>query len=278
MSKILIIGAGELGKALEAVLSVRCENQITLWDRNRAKVSVWQEFDQAIKDKDVVFLAVPTKAVGPVIERIKSHTQKSILVILSKGLDDKGRNAFEIASKNYPKENLVIISGPMIAEELREKKSTCAVIGGKKQRFVADLFDQSILSLSLSDDLIGLSWLGALKNIYAILLGANSQKGKNYLGCLIKQSLEEIKDIVVYFGGKESSVYSYAGVADLIATGFSPDSSNFAAGVALSQGKEPKFAEGLAAVLSLNLRLKLASYPLLNQVFQKVVAIDQKII
>jgi len=276
MSKILIIGAGELGKALQVVLSIKQENKITLWDRNKDKVSDWQEFGQAIENKDVVFLAVPTKAIEAVAKQIKFYTNKSILVILSKGLDNGGRNAFEIASANYSKENLVVISGPMIAEELVEKRPTCAMIGGQNSESVTSLFDSSILNLFKTDDLVSLSWLGALKNIYAILLGINSSKGKNYIGCLVKQSLEEMREIIKEFGGEQESVYSYAGIADLIATGFSSNSSNFTAGQALATGKPPQFAEGLVAVLNLDQRLDLSCYPFLNQVYQKVLLLRKK--
>jgi len=278
MSKILIIGAGELGKALSAVLSGKQENKITLWDKNKDKVPAWQEFNQAIVNKDIAFLAVPTSAVEIVTDQIKAHTESLVLVILSKGLNEKGLNAFEVASANYPQESLVIISGPMIAEELIEKRSTCAMTGGQNSKQVISLFDSSILSLFETDDLTSLSWLGVLKNIYAILLGMNSGKGKNYLGCLVKQSLEEMKAIVAQLGGEESNAYSYAGLADLIATGFSPNSSNFAAGQALAVGETPEFAEGLAAVINLSQRLDLSAYPLLNSVYQKVLAIKKKIV
>jgi len=221
VNKVLIVGNGELGTALGKILSQNEENQVTVWGE-----------EPNLPPADVVFMAVPTTAIEDVVSKIESTQSKGcIIVVLSKGLGANGETPWELADKNWDGP-AVLISGPMIAEELMAGKSGSALIAGSKDDFVQkviSLFLVSNFHLSVTKDLTGLSWVGPLKNLYAIGLGIAEGQGKemNYKGKYVCRAVEEMKEIVSHFGGQKQTVCTIAGLGDLITTGFSQHSSNF---------------------------------------------------
>lgn len=270
MNKILIIGAGELGTALEFCLKNNPENKVNLWDRKAKKVKNWQPFEKVILDQDVIFLAVPTVAVAEIVKKIGKN--KPILVILSKGLTREGKTALEASRENYSGP-IVNISGPMIAEEVLREKKAWAMAAGNKIEKLAGLFRGTSLFLEKTNDLIGLSWSGPLKNLYAIGLGIakEEKKGPNYQGWFIFQAVKEMGEIIAFFKGRKKTAFSLAGLGDLIATGFSSDSGNFQLGVSLARGEKPKkLSEGVTVALGIERRLGLDDFPLLKELVLRI--------
>lgn len=235
MNKILIIGKGELGRALEFVLGKNRENKIVLAGRN---------FEGNLPEAEIVFLAVPTASVEEIVKRISDD---KLIVLLSKGLTDSGETALETAKKNFTG-RIALISGPMIAEELSAGKNGYGLVGGETKK-VIDCFKETGLFLEESDDLTGLSWCGVLKNIYSIGLGLKEKEtgSNNDKGVFVAKANVEMSKLIKFFEGREETVHTVAGLGDLIATGFSPDSSNFRAGLLLAEGKNPGISEGLSA-------------------------------
>ncbi len=281
MRKVLIVGAGELGRALDFVLSQNSNNQIWIWDRKRDRSrlgskGVWTPLDGTVTrfEPDFVFLAIPTQAIDEVVATIlKVRREQFCLVLLSKGLDRRGRTSLEIVQDRWLGPT-ALISGPMIAEELNRGLEAKALVAGNLGPEIVNLvslFSDTNLSLSQTDDLIGLSWVGPLKNIYAIGLGitAAQEKGRNYQGWFVAQAVKEMAQLVKFLGGKRKTAYSLAGLGDLIATGFSPDSSNWQFGFALGKGEKPdRICEGVMVASGLKTRLedKLANWPLLREI------------
>jgi glycerol-3-phosphate dehydrogenase (NAD(P)+) len=266
-NKILIVGNGELGTALGKILSQNEENQVTVWGE-----------EPNLPPAEVVFMAVPTIAVEDVIFKIKSTQSKDcIVVVLSKGLGRNGETPWELADKNWDGP-VVLISGPMIAEELMPGKSGSALIAGSKDDFVQkviSLFRASNFHLSVTKDLTGLSWVGPLKNLYAIGLGVAEGQGKglNYKGRYVCRAVEEMTEIVSHFGGQKQTAYTISGLGDLITTGLSPHSSNFQLGVSLANKNKPeKISEGVEVAKGLELRLEntIRQFPLACDIIQNI--------
>lgn len=261
--KILIIGKGELGTSLNYVLNKNPNNDVTLWGES-----------PDLPSTEIVFMAVPTFAIEDVVNKCNNTQDKdTILVVLSKGLKD-GKTPLQIAKKGWPGK-LGLISGPMIAEELSAGKVAYGLVGSRSREVVdkiIGLFKETNLDLEKTDDLVGLSWLGPLKNVYAIGLGVASgeRKGMNYKGAYVSQAVEEMAQIIVSFGGQKETAYTLAGLGDLIATGFSSNSSNFEYGRSLAQGKDGGVEpEGLTVIQGLKQRLD-KKYPLLTELFQLI--------
>ena len=83
-------------------------------------------------------------------------------------------------------------------------------------------------STETSEDVKGVEFCGAIKNIYSMLIGASeglsnpsateSIKSKYFLNTsasLIHRSISEMVKFVKYFGGNETTVYGLAGLGDL---------------------------------------------------------------
>jgi len=273
-NRILIVGAGEIGTALGQILEKSLENQVSFWDKDETKVENWQPFKKISSGKEIIFLAIPTQAVAEVLPGIPSSAMP---VILSKGLSEEGETAWEIA-REVVSANLALISGPMIADELSRGESGTGLISGGAETVsrIVSLFQGTNLSLQPFDDLIGLSWCGPLKNIYAIVLGVakGENKGDNYKGALVQKAISEMANIIEFLGGWKETAYTVAGIGDLVATGYNPHSANFRLGVALVTGsgwREP--TEGVNAALGLKRRLgdQLANWPLLSSITERLV-------
>jgi len=267
--KILIIGKGELGTALEFVLKKNPDNEVLLKGRG---------FQDFVSQREVVFMAVPTKAVREVVRMVNQVKKQPLsLVVLSKGLTEEGKTALEIAQESWSGK-IALISGPMLAEELIQGKEAQALVSGDSES-VINLFKGTTLSLERTDDLTGLSWTGPLKNIYAIGLGISKGEGRgsNYQGVLVQRAVSEMAQIIVHFGGRKETAYSIAGIGDLIATGFSGYSSNFNLGVNLAKGKKwSQLTEGVMAALGLRKRLsadRVGEYPLLEEIINRLVRV-----
>jgi glycerol-3-phosphate dehydrogenase (NAD(P)+) len=262
-NKILIVGKGELGTALNKVLSKNENNEVTLWGE-----------EPDLPKAEIIFMAVPTFAVEDVVNKCnKTQNKDTILVVLSKGLKGS-KTPLEIAQNNWLGK-LSLVSGPMIAEELSQDKVGYGLVGSESEQVIErliSLFNDTNLELSPTDDLVGLSWLGPLKNVYALGLGfvTGQGKGMNYKGAYVTQAVKEMAEIINGFGGQRQTAYSLAGLGDLIATGFSPNSSNFEYGRSLAQNeKRGEDPEGISVFKGLKQRIN-KDYPLLTELLQLI--------
>ena len=98
----------------------------------------------------------------------------------------------------------------------------------KEAQFLKKIISTDYYSTELSNDLQGVELSGAIKNIYAMLIGAaeglsNSKasieiQSKYYLNTsasLIHRSISEMVEFVSYYGGNSETVYGLAGLGDL---------------------------------------------------------------
>jgi len=126
--RVLIVGYGEMGHAMQHLLQRR--HAITIWHIDSPE-GMAVPLTQAGTDKDVVILCIPTGPLHDVVAELKPVLNQDALVIsIAKGLDDKGRVAFDAVSaaleSSAPR---VIIYGPMISEELRADRPGFAQVG-----------------------------------------------------------------------------------------------------------------------------------------------------
>jgi glycerol-3-phosphate dehydrogenase (NAD(P)+) len=93
---------------------------------------------------------------------------------------------------------------------------------------VKKVLENSHLKLVATDDVKGIKICGALKNVYAILMGIcdGLELPMNTKAFLLARSLEEMGFLVKKLGGKKETVYSLAGLGDLIGTGLCATSRN----------------------------------------------------
>lgn len=236
---VAIIGAGEIGTALEFVLN-RKGVAPDLWDRDTKKCKKATSFSKVIDNAQIIFLCVPSWANREIARKIYNNISNShpkIVITLSKGIEDKSLKTMEIVLKEELKNraDYGVLVGPMIAEEIKSGQPATGIIGlshVKWQTKIEELFQDTNLKIRFSNDLHGLAICSVLKNIYSLALGMadGCGFGVNVKSYLTVESYQEMKEIAEILDGKKETSEGLAGLGDLLATGWSNFSHNFTTG------------------------------------------------
>jgi glycerol-3-phosphate dehydrogenase len=283
MQKVLIIGAGEIGQAIAKILTKANRCAVDFWDSEHGKVPNQKELKELTTNAGVVFLAIPSKAVRPVLNEISSALGRNVpVVVLAKGLEEStGKTMDQVLRECLGRKRGMLLYGPMIAEEISAGKGTAAVLAAysaSMARRVIALFECHDLRLTYSKDIRGVALTGVLKNIYSVGLGIADglALGSNFGGWFVAQACLEMSEIVPKLGGKRKTVYGQSGVGDLVATGFSSESRNHQTGFNLAKDPSSEMkSEGTKALPQICNRLGGSSrYPLLNVL--RLVVVERK--
>ena len=155
-----------------------------------------------------------------------------------------------IDETNHSKKNIMILSGPNIADEIMRKNISASVIAGsdkKSLNHVSDLFNSDFFKIFLSNDTKGIEMAGALKNLYAICSGLSDGLGfeSNTKAMLLTRSLSEMSELFKKINANPLTLLGLSGVGDLIATSSSENSRNYSFGKLLGKGNSPSKALSL---------------------------------
>lgn len=264
--RIVIIGQGPAGKAILHLLE-NTKNKVSIecWDIDIKACPARKPLENIVPQADILFLCIPSWAIRVAAKDlkhlIKSHTR---IISVSKGLDRSTETTIgELLKEVFPSnKNTALLSGPMLATELQEGKPGAGVIASsstKVQDDIKEVFKGTKLRISTSKDIQGVALCGILKNVYAIGLGIAQalHPGDNFRGMFAQETIDEMTRIVKKLGGKKETVYTYAGIGDLIATGFSKHSKNHTYGkILVETGAKPTFdSEGSVSVEPLGKKL-----------------------
>ena len=267
MAKISVIGSGGWGIALTILLH-KNGHDLTIWSfdkkeaeelkkirQNKTKlpnillpedVKVTDDLKKAVDDKDILILAVPSKAIRSVSKSLKNIIKDNQIVVnVAKGLEEDTLETMtdiieeELKDKN-PK--VAVLSGPSHAEEVgRGIPTTCVVSAHNKELtlYLQNIFMNPSFRVYTSPDMLGVEIGGALKNVIALAAGIADglNYGDNTKAALITRGIKEISTLGVAMGGEQSTFYGLTGLGDLIVTCASMHSRNRRAGILLGQGK-----------------------------------------
>lgn len=265
--KISMIGAGGWATAMMHVLSKK-HNSLFLYCRNEEKaeklrrtrineeylpgvtlsdkITISSNLKEVVNNADCVIICTPSKVVEETARKISHYLKKdAVVVCASKGLaDNKGTRLSEVIKENLSNitNKIVTLSGPNHAEEVGQGKPCATVAASEVEsavRFVQDMFMSPCFRVYRSDDICGVEYAGALKNIIAIACGVQDGLGlgDNCRAALMTRGLTEITRFGIFFNAKMSTFLGLAGMGDLIATCTSIHSRNYRAGKTLSEGK-----------------------------------------
>lgn len=262
--KIGILGAGSWGTAL-AILLNQNGHQVSLWSimkdevdmllthrehiKNLPGVKISETIeitsDEAlcIKDKELLVFAVPSKFVRSTAERVKTMiTEAQILVNVAKGLEDVTLYTLaEVLEDVFPKNQVLVLSGPSHAEEVAKNIPTSVVVASEHRevvKVVQTVFMNERFRVYGSQDLIGIEMGGALKNVIALAAGISDGLGfgDNTKAALMTRGMAEISRLGEAMGAKTSTFNGLSGMGDLIVTCTSVHSRNRRAGILIGQG------------------------------------------
>lgn len=267
MAKISVIGSGGWGIALTILLH-KNGHDLTIWSfdkkeaeelkktrQNKTKlpnillpedIKVTDDLKEAVDNKDILILAVPSKAIRSVSKSLKNIIKDNqIIVNVAKGLEeDTLKTMTDIIEEELKDKNpkVAVLSGPSHAEEVgRGIPTTCVISANNKELtlYLQNIFMNPSFRVYTSSDMLGVEIGGALKNVIALAAGIADglNYGDNTKAALITRGIKEISSLGVAMGGEQSTFYGLTGLGDLIVTCASMHSRNRRAGILLGQGK-----------------------------------------
>ncbi len=267
MKKTGVVGAGSWGTALAKLLSNN-GHSVTVYSAIASEIEMLNTFHEqkeklpgvvlpedmiftsdigeAVKDKDLVVLAVPSPFSRSTAKSMKNVVSEGqIIVSAAKGLEDGSFDTISgMIREEIPQCRVVVLCGPTHAEEVGMGVPTAIVAGSENEedaRFVQDVFMNDVFRVYTSDDPYGMELGGALKNVIALAAGIADGLGygDNTKAALITRGIHEISRLGVAAGGRRETFEGLTGIGDLIVTCASMHSRNRRAGILIGKGKSP---------------------------------------
>ena len=268
MAKIAVLGAGAWGTAL--AMHVSQHHQVALWARNAGHVSgmrkaranplylgdfkfnaqlqVEDNLQLALQDADLILSVVPTAGFRQILKDITALGCKAPVVWASKGLEpNTAKLPFEVALDELGDPAVTgqhwgALSGPSFAAELVRGLPTAVTLAASDADFArqaAQLIHGGNLRVYSSNDVIGVSVGGAIKNVMAIAAGISDGMGfgNNARAAMITRGLAEMTRFGVALGASPETFMGLAGAGDLILTCTGQYSRNREVGLQLASGK-----------------------------------------
>ena len=243
MKKILIVGGGAMGSAF-SVPCLENNNKVTITEPynkifiknlsskqkfhpslklNLPKKLQYRKYSKDIlKEKfDLIVIALSLAGIDFIGKELKDLKIKTPLLVLTKGLkyDKKRKKLLTISGllkNNYNVANVSVLKGPCLAKELARKNKTSVVIANKNikiAKWIGKQISTKYYLTEFSRDVIGVEICSAIKNIYAMVIG--SGQNLNAASDLFQKSVNEMKFLIKYFKGDQSTILGLAGIGDL---------------------------------------------------------------
>src|SRR5205807_576437 len=158
----------------------------------------------------------------------------------------------EVIAETAPDANPAILSGPSFADDVARGLPTAVTLAAKDEGLASALvraLGSSTFRPYHTTDVRGVEIGGAAKNVLAIAAGiAVGQKlGASAQAALTTRGFSELARLGRACGARSETMAGLSGLGDLILSCSSPQSRNFALGMALGRGEPPprdKLAEG----------------------------------
>lgn len=240
--RVLILGYGEMGHAMEYLLAAR--HDVRIWNMGVVVKGCKATLEDEVAEAQAILFCLPVNPHHEIASRIAPYlAEGSLCLSIAKGLDESGRTAAQVFESLFAgRHHYGVVYGPMISEELRAGRHgfADAVLSDAADFGVMhSLFRGSTLVCQQASDMHGRSWSVILKNVYAIMFGVADELklGDNMRGHLMVAAIAELSGIVQSFGGQAHTPYSYAGLGDLMTTATSEDSHHHALGRQLVRGE-----------------------------------------
>ncbi len=259
---IVILGAGSIGTALGNSLAEREDLKVSLLSIEEDVVEtisrehINQHYfpnirlnprlkattnEHLLADSDIVLLAIPSATVVNYLLKLQPLLPPdAILVNLAKGFGSHNQIISECLKDHLPNP-LCALKGPSFAREIINNIPTAFTLAALEEsviKQVAPIFPGTNLYIDQSTDLHGVELLSILKNIYAIIIGivdANFNS-PNLRFLVFTKAFNEMRKILLHFGGKEETMFNYCGIGDFGLTALNDLSRNRTLGLLIGKG------------------------------------------
>ena len=265
-----VVGAGAFGTALAVAWA---ERGVRLWARDGAAAEAMATTRlnprlpgvalpegvrptarlEALAGAEAIVLAVPMQALAGVLPHL-ALLAPACAVAACKGIDLRsGRGPAALIAAALPGARPAILSGPSFAADIARGLPTALALGCAdvdEGARVQALLSTPVLRLYRTEDVAGVELGGALKNVVAIACGAaiGAGLGESARAALMTRGMAEMMRLADSLGALRETLMGLSGLGDLALTCASPQSRNFALGLALGRGEAPPDAttEGVA--------------------------------
>lgn len=266
---ICIIGAGSIGTALGNILAAKdCLSVHLLSIEKDVVESINNQHinfkyfpnyklhkqlqatsdNQILTNAEIVFLAIPSVVTCDFVFNIRSLLKKdTILVNLAKGFGNDNNTISENLHSVLPNP-ICAMKGPTFARELINNMPTAFTLASYNSEvfeIFKDIFDDTPIFIDFSEDVKGVEILSILKNIYAIIIGIVDAhfNSPNLRFLVLTKAFNEMKNILLQFGGDEETLFRYCGIGDFGLTALNDLSRNRTLGLLIGKGF---FTEGIS--------------------------------
>jgi glycerol-3-phosphate dehydrogenase (NAD(P)+) len=197
-------------------------------------------------DADVLLLAVPTSALRELASSVASMIRPATpLIACAKGIE-RGSEKFvtEILAEAAPLAQSAVLSGPSFAADVGRGLPTAITLGAHDENLAGNLaaaLSSPAFRLYHSTDVRGIEIGGAAKNVLAIAAGivVGRGLGASAQAALTTRGFAELSRLGKAFGARPETLMGLSGLGDLILTCSSPQSRNYAFGLAIGRGRTP---------------------------------------
>lgn len=202
------------------------------WIKVPERVNFTKNYKNILSEIDVIIIAIPCQFIPALIHDIKGDIKKWVTFVnLSKWINT---NTFRTVSEEIKIElagfeyNYGVLSWGMIASELIDEVPLWADIAISSMDMytqVNTIFTQKKLHTNIFVDTIkNVELVGALKNIFSIVVGFYEWKGykSSTIGYYFCEFYKEFEELIIIFTGKENTLNftNYSLGSDIIASAF----------------------------------------------------------
>jgi len=270
---VAVIGAGAWGTALAGVAG-RAGRDVVLYARGAnnaseirstrtnprlpgmrldARIEVTGDIAVAAR-ANIILIATPAQQLREAAAALAPHLANATPVVAcAKGIEH-GTHRFmtEVIAEVAPSAVPAILSGPSFAGDVARGLPTAVTLAATDDTLASTLV-QALGSSTFrpyhTTDIRGVEIGGAAKNVLAIAAGIveGRKLGASALAALTTRGFSELSRLGRACGARAETLAGLSGLGDLILTCSSPQSRNFALGIALGRGEQPardKLAEG----------------------------------
>src|SRR3989338_8272233 len=117
--RVLILGYGEMGHAMEYLLAAR--HDVRIWNMGAVVKDSKATLEEEVAEAQVLLFCLPVNPHHEIASRIAPHLATgSLCLSIAKGLDEFGRTAAQVFESLFSgRHRYGVVYGPMISEELR---------------------------------------------------------------------------------------------------------------------------------------------------------------
>lgn len=251
------------------------------------------DINKALEGSNIVVLAVATKYLSFVCEKIKPYIKDKHIVIASKGIEnDTNSFASNIVKNKLKTRKLCTISGPSFANDMAKDELiglSLATTNKTTKEIVMKALSSDTLKIRPTNDFLGVELCGTLKNIIALAAGILDGMGvcKSTKAMFLTESINDTRKLIKKLGGNEKTIMSFAGFGDILLTCTSNESRNYTYGMLLGSSKNKEelenylknnTVEGVYTLKSIYglIKQKRVKMPFINLIYNIVFGYEKK--